>query len=320
MDYKIYYYIKDVEKIMDGEYVPPVSCEIDPSNRCQLACSFCMYQKWRKEELVDLDFEIYVGLLSDLKKDGTKSVTFTGGGEPLVHPNFNRMAYIARNMGFDIGLVTNGVALDKVKEDLLSEFIFIRVSLDAASSEVYKAVKGVDYFDRVRQNIENLISRRKGIEKPTIGISYVICNGNEKDVDTAKELATQLKVDYIQFKPALTNGSKFNNFDFDTKGNMEAQTILTNRFVASDTLPCNVAGLVGIVAATGKVYFCCQHRGHEEYVLGDLHEDQFHTIWKRRKDIVPKVNECAPCRYMNYAKKCALILSDKFSQEHKNFL
>lgn len=319
MDYKIYYYIKDVEKIIDGEYVSPVSCEIDPSNRCQLACSFCMYQKWRDEERVDLDWKVYMGLLSDLKEGGTKSITFTGGGEPLMHPRFNDMVYTAQNMGFDTGLVTNGIFVHRVGESIINNCTFIRISLDAATSETYLAVKGANFFDRVIKNIELLVNKRQNTEKPTVGISYVICEDNQNEIDAADELAKQLGVDYIQFKPALMDGGKFNGFEFEEKPE-NISTILTNRYVADGMLACHVAGLVGIVAATGRVYYCCQHRGHEKYALGDLHEDQFHTIWRRRKDVQPELDKCAPCRYMNYAKKCQTILSDRFSQEHKNFL
>lgn len=319
MEYKIYYYIREVEKILEGSFVPPVSCEVDPSNKCQLACSFCMYKDWRKEELVDLDYDVFKELCFDLAEGGTKSITFTGGGEPLMNKCFNDMAFHA-NQSFDIGLVTNGIFLDRLEPHLINEFVFIRISLDAGSSDVYKTVKGADYFDKVVKNLELILKWRKRPEKTTIGISYVICDENEKDIDIAKKMSEELGVDYIQFKPALVNGDNFNTYSIADSKTEKAQTILTNRFVAEDTLPCHVAGLVGIVAATGKVYFCCQHRGHEEYELGSLYRDQFHHIWSRRANIIPQVNKCAPCRYMNYAKKCALILGDKFSQEHKNFL
>ena len=36
MDNKIYYYLDQIEKLNKGEFVAPVSCEIDPSNSCNL--------------------------------------------------------------------------------------------------------------------------------------------------------------------------------------------------------------------------------------------------------------------------------------------
>jgi len=157
MDNKIYYYLDQVEKLERGEFVAPISCEVDPSNSCNLKCGFCMFGEWRKDHHEHLDINKYISLNHELQKMGTKSITFTGGGEPLMNPDFNLMVSLAKSLGFQIGLVTNGLLLHKVEH--LEDFLFIRVSLDAYNREDYKKVKGVDAFDVVLRNITNALKK-----------------------------------------------------------------------------------------------------------------------------------------------------------------
>ena len=140
MHKKILYYVNEIEMLDAGEFVFPITCEIDPSNNCMLNCNFCRFAAFRKRTKINLEWEIYITLLSELYSGGTKSVTFTGGGEPLMHPKFNAMATFAKSLGLEVGLVTNGVNLHRL--DSPEIFEFIRVSLDAPDSVTYKKVKG----------------------------------------------------------------------------------------------------------------------------------------------------------------------------------
>ncbi len=315
MDYKAYFYTNEIVAMKDGCYVHPVTCEIDLSNKCQLACKFCMYKKERKKANVHLDWEIYHKLIIDLKRTGTKSVTFTGGGEPLMNPRAEEMVRHATETGLEMGMVTNGIRLNLLPKTLLSQFKFIRVSLDAASDKTYEKIKKQDYFQEVVDNLDWFVRLFKG--KVTIGISFVTCGENEHEVYEAEKLARAIDVDYIQFKPAWTGQDIYKEGGY--KGDTDQQkVILMDRFKPGNTLPCTIAALIGIIGADGKVYFCCQHRGNPDYCFGDLRETAIHTIMLDRRKVVPNLKECPQCRYMNYAKKFEEI--PKFLIEHRHFL
>ncbi len=310
MEKKIYYYLDKVEAAEKGEVVYPISCEIDPSNMCQCECSFCMFAKYRKENKAFLDWDIYRQLLKDLLAVGTKSITFTGGGEPLTHPKFTAMADMALLAGFEIGLVTNGIGLNKILYPC--DYKFIRVSLDAHNSETYTKIKGAVNFHAVLFNIAGAIHK-----EATVGLSYVVCEENKGGIKEAQTLATELGASYIQFKPAWNNGSIYKDYQIDGA----ETTIKTSRYLADSTLPCAIAGLVGVVGATGDVFYCCQHRGKERYKLGSLKEKSFVDIWSSRKDLVPNIEKCPTCRYMTYAKSYRnLIDNGTMFFKHKNFL
>lgn len=316
MERKIYLYTNEVLSMINGEYFPPISCEIDLSNKCQLKCSFCMYSSYRKEEGCHLDRALYQSLIHQLKSIGTKSITFTGGGEPLANPHAAEMIDLAFKEGFDIGLITNGVDLYSLPVYLLNSFKFIRVSLDAASREVYKKVKRADFYDLVIDNISKASSISN--KKVVVGISYVICEDNEHEVYEAEKLSRELNADYVQFKPAWRNGGIYDGLYMGENEEQDPGVFVANRWKPTDSLPCVIAGLIGIVGANGKLYYCCQHRGKVQYELGDLTIDSFDEIWRRRKYIDPSIKECPQCRYMSYAKKFREIPGMLIN--HRNFL
>lgn len=312
MDNKIYYYLDQVEKLIQGEFVPPVTCEIDPSNKCMLDCNFCMFENYRDCSREDLPWEIYQNLIHDLKNLGTRSITFTGGGEPLMHPQFNQMIGAALTLGFQVGLVTNGVKLDRIENP--NDFLFIRISLDAHNAKDYKAVKGVDLFDRVINNIKAAVASGS-----TVGLSYVVGPDNNKNLEKAEKLAEELGVSYIQIKPAYMNDKReiFTDFEYP-----DGRPIIgTKRYIPKDTMPCTIAALVGIVGADSNVYYCCQHRGVDKFKLGSLIDNSFSDLWKKRLAMKPNITFCPMCRYMNYTKAYKEILEngDLFFQ-HRYFL
>jgi len=310
MDEKIYYYLDEVDKIRSGQFVPPPTCEIDPSNNCMLDCDFCLFSNYLKTEKVNLDYWVYRKLIRELRGLGTKSITFTGGGEPLLHPRINDMILDALIENFEIGLVTNGVLLHKIHN--LDKFLFIRVSLDSYNPDMYKLVKGKDFFNQVIKNIKQTLK-----QNPVVGLSYVVNQYNNKNLEKAQELAEELGVVYIQFKPAYINGSVFTDYKVPN----QKVVIKTDRYTAEDRLPCDIASLVGVVGANADVYYCCQMRGKKEYTLGNLKEESFKTIWKRRQKIIPQITKCPMCRYMNYSKAYKEIIEKgTLFFKHKNFL
>ena len=310
MDNKIYYYLDEVEKLKKREWAAPITCEIDPSNKCMLDCEFCMFEKYRKSSGAILDLDIYISLIGELHNIGTKSITFTGGGEPLMNPNFNLMVKMALALGFEIGLVTNGVLLNKVEN--IDRFKFIRVSLDAHNRDDYLKVKRVDYFDRVIENISFALKKNK-----TIGLSYVVCPDNKRNLKNAEKLADELGVAYIQIKPAYINGDIYSDFEYPDG----RPVIETKRYKPVDNIPCVIAGLVGVVGADGNIYFCCQHRGKIKFILGNLKDYTFKELWKKRMILAPDVSQCPSCRYMNYTRAYKKILEDgDLFFQHRYFL
>lgn len=317
MGHKILYYLEEVDKLVAGnKYQPPVTCEIDPSNKCQNNCNFCIYADYLKSDRCDLPFDMYHHLLFDLKTINVKSITFTGGGEPLMSQYFNNMAELAFASEFEIGLVTNGIKLDtEAMEGITHMFKFIRVSLDAASSETYTRIKGSKFFDRVCRNIKNLSK----LGCTDVGVSFVVTDHNRHEIEDFERLGLSLGADYVQVKPAWKPCDIEKTMDSVS----DKDAFLTERYTVEQNsmVACHIAGLVGQVAANGKVYYCCVQRGKKEFEIGDLCKETFSNIMLDRPDFEPDISHCGSCRYMNYAKVYEKVTDKKYLiLRHKRFI
>ena len=65
----------------------PINIEIFPTNLCNLRCDFCAYQQ---NDKIQLPTNIFQQLVDDILTSPIKSVTFSGGGEPLLYPNISQ--------------------------------------------------------------------------------------------------------------------------------------------------------------------------------------------------------------------------------------
>ena len=82
----------------------PISCEIDPSNLCNHNCIWCMYDHFRKTKNEIIPDKILFNLIDDLARGGVKSITFTGGGEPLTHPRIKDALEAVKKNKMECGL------------------------------------------------------------------------------------------------------------------------------------------------------------------------------------------------------------------------
>jgi MoaA/NifB/PqqE/SkfB family radical SAM enzyme len=85
----------------------PVMAHIIPIRRCNLSCTYCNeYDDFSKP----VPAEVMTERLDQLAALGTTIVTFSGG-EPLLHPELDRLITHIRNRGILAGMITNGYLL-----------------------------------------------------------------------------------------------------------------------------------------------------------------------------------------------------------------
>ena len=85
----------------------PVLAQIIPMRRCNLSCTYC--NEFDKEsEPVPTD--VMLARIDRLAALGTLSVDLSGG-EPLLHPDLDRIISRIRQRGMFAGLLTNGYFL-----------------------------------------------------------------------------------------------------------------------------------------------------------------------------------------------------------------
>lgn len=115
------------------------------SERCNSRCITCDY--WRHGR-ADMNLESVRRLLPSLAELHTE-VVLLSGGEPLLNPEWADIAQLLRANGLKLWLLTSGLSLAKHARRVSELFHATTVSLDGTNSETYKAIRGVDAFDKV---------------------------------------------------------------------------------------------------------------------------------------------------------------------------
>src|SRR5688500_16046929 len=161
---KARYHADRLRMMQAGQQPYPVHVEVVLSDLCNQDCSFCAYrlEGYSSNELFNdprapvpknpnrmLPAGKVMQLLDDCRDMGVKAIQLTGGGEPTLHPEFDRIASGVLQRGMRLAVVTNGTLLHRTsdwlqseqglsKAALLARASWVRVSLDA-SREIGRA-------------------------------------------------------------------------------------------------------------------------------------------------------------------------------------
>lgn len=132
----------------------PESLQVSLTNKCNLSCIFCSVAERELKQQWD-----YYDLCKSIQKFmivGIKTVEFSGGGEPTLHPEFNAITHFAKGLGLRLGLITNGLRLKYISEHVLKCYDWIRISMVALDYQ-----ETIELPDKFPENV-------------TIGMSYVV--------------------------------------------------------------------------------------------------------------------------------------------------
>ena len=109
---------------------------------CDLSCAHCGSSAGKKRE-GELSTEEALALCDDLKTAGARGVALMGG-EPLLRPDWRKIALRAKQNGIEVSLITNGFSATQSDADFLKEIKprAVAVSLDAADACLHDEIRG----------------------------------------------------------------------------------------------------------------------------------------------------------------------------------
>lgn len=119
------------------------------SERCNSRCVTCDY--WRHGR-ADMTLAAVKRLLPSLAQLETRIVLLSGG-EPLLNPDWERIAQALREIGLRVWLLTSGLSLAKHARRAAEVFDAITVSMDGTDRQTYQAIRGLDALDKVCEGI-----------------------------------------------------------------------------------------------------------------------------------------------------------------------
>lgn len=181
---------------------PPLTkVYIEPTSHCNLNCRTCMRQTWG-ESGGTMAMATYRRLVEGLRAVPTlRKVSFWGFGEPLLHPDIVAMVSLAKGLGAQTEIITNGLLLDAAKAEALVEagLDSIVFSIDGTSAEAYAAVRAGGDFDLVRENVSALRQARaeSARHNPEIGIEFVVTKSNVHELPALRYLALEMGASFI---------------------------------------------------------------------------------------------------------------------------
>jgi intein/homing endonuclease/molybdenum cofactor biosynthesis enzyme MoaA len=107
--------------------IRPYHIQLYPTNVCNLSCPFCSCSnRGKTDELPYADIKY---LIKTVKNLGCKAVTISGGGEPTLHPDINKILKLIVANDMQVGLTTNGLSLFNIDINILNKNVtWLRVS------------------------------------------------------------------------------------------------------------------------------------------------------------------------------------------------
>jgi len=331
-DEKILRYTDKLDYFYNG-HKTLIIAELDLTNKCNNNCPGCCGVNENRAELDKSQIDRIIDSLAKIECEG---VILSGGGEPLINPYFTYTVEQLRLRGIKVGVNSNGLALDNEKIDVILKYCeYFRISLDAASPEMYKKTHGMPEksFNKV---IENCISfakqKKETCNTMSFGIGFLTREDTIGEMEDFVVLCKKTGADFAQFRPFtgdftdisekyLILKNRYETEDFFVQASLQKYREMGKEQIRSYT-KCHGMFFSTVITADAKVYACLHYRQNPDYFLGDLNQNTLSEIFRsdRVRTIYEKIDcsKCPPfCRNDVFNRTLHALSKDV---THKEFL
>lgn len=211
------HYIKNTAagKPLQGNKFAPISINVDLTTGCTFSCAHCI-----DKDIINtgrmLKIDYIKGLIKNWSKNGLKSVILIGGGEPTLYPYFEDVVRFIKELGLQLGIVSNGTGINKIEKiiKLLDRRDWVRFSIDAGKNESFQKL----HSPLVKTTLEDVLAGAKSLREKNgqvkIGYSFLIIGDNKyvektkllnniKEISLAAKLARENGFNSISIKPFI---------------------------------------------------------------------------------------------------------------------
>lgn len=293
---KIMYHPRELAAWADSGACYPIQVEISPTNQCNHKCVFCAYDYISRSPSRFLDSALLIRTITELRGLGTKSLFYSGEGEPLLHKGLPDIVEKAQALGFSQALNTNGVLMRGERLwRILPALDWVRVSFNAPTAASYQAVHRchVSDYERVLRNIAGMteFAARQGLSA-TVGVQMVYMG---QSTEGLRELVVRLRdsgAAYFSLKrfnqhPAIQK-REFAPPDAAIEALHELSTDTFKVAVRDNIDPdssrrkynfCYGMAFYAEIISNGDVYSCGPHLGNPAFCYGNISESRFKELW-----------------------------------------
>ena len=264
----------------------PISLSIEPTTACNLGCPECPSGlKQFSRDTGNLKAENFNRWLDQLSPT-LSYLNFYFQGEPFIHNDILQFISKASQAGIYTSTSTNAhfITEKKAQEIVQSGLDRILISIDGTTQEVYEQYRVHGSLQKVLDGTKHLVEARKNLNSrtPHIIFQFLVVRPNEHQIEEAKQLANEYKVDEIRFKTAQVYNYENGNPLIPTIEKYSRYKRLSNgKFIVKSSLDnhCWRMWSGAVVTWDGKVVPCCFDKDatHE---MGNLSKEDFKSIWK----------------------------------------
>ena len=273
-----------IERI-NGDF-RPITADIFLTDYCNARCGYCRYSHETGKYIGLDEFKTYVHRLIKL---GVRGFILTGGGEPTINPDFDRIVEYLEKNNLPYGMNTNLIKRIECAP------VFLKVSIDAGRAERYRAIRGVDKLGVVLDNLKYFIEhkKRKGLNTK-VGVQCVATN--KEDVLSFYHAIKDVAVDYIYVRPLeQLGGGDISEIEVRQwlNGIEDARINISFKFGLRDYKPkrCYAGWSVITVNSDGNVPYCCHH---PNLIVGHILDEDI--LQKKMRFNVDMAKCEVPCR------------------------
>ncbi|MBQ1642831.1 MAG: radical SAM protein [Oscillospiraceae bacterium] len=281
------------------------------THRCNLRCAHCYQSEYASEmsgEELFPALDKYERFLEEKHIHGHINLT---GGEPLVHPDYFRLAREIRRRNMDLGILTNGTLIDREKAKLIAELrpLFVQVSLDG-TRRIHNAVRGSGSFERAMRGIDWL--KKEGV---SVHVSFTAQRTNLNQLRPLARVCRVHKVDKLWFDrvviPSDEDRSRLSLTTeeykklVETAGKLHARGLVSCsralQFLGCEKSECYRCGAgenLLIFLADGGIMPCRRL----PFVIGNIRDGELKDILENSETMqslanAPVPKDCLSCRY-----------------------
>lgn len=312
-----------INSALEFNKLPSIHLQLNPTNKCNFNCPICSCserERYKELNMKDIDKIIRVG-----KRFGLKSITITGGGEPLIHPNINEMIKLFSKKNIEVGLVTNGSLIERLST--LKYITWVRISstdylkeqFKRANSTVNKFLfilrKEAEVYNDVDWSFSHVVSENPDYHL----IRKLVDFANENGFTHFRLVNDIFKADKLKgVMDKVRNYLKYSHSKIDDSlVNYQDRSEWTTGYN-----PCYISILKPVIGADRYIYPCCgtqyalekPSRDYEKLMrMGDIDtlEDVLSNQWFFDGSI------CYKCYYGNYNRVLGVLMN---GLKHKEFV
>ena len=265
---------------------PPFAA-IEPTNFCNLHCPECPTSQLNNLKGI-INNTLFENIINQLSPN-LIYLSLYFQGEPLLHPKLQDLIRFTHQKKIYTSLSTNAQLLNEENaQQLISSGLDrIIISFDGTTEETYALYRKGGSLEKVILSINQLVEQKNKLKSktPIIILQFVVFKHNEHQIDEAKLIAKNLKVDKIIFKSAqiydYTQGSnlftsieKYNRYKITSDGSYKIKSKLPFKCWRAWSSP--------VITFEGNLLPCCFDK-HNQYKVGTIKDSNITELWKNEK-------------------------------------